>query len=75
MKPTTEQIERMVVEITLDIPREDSVLPMDDPEMVRVWDDIARDIAKLRKDGMIVDTVAEVPAVVVVPEGWAESQA
>lgn len=75
MRPTTEQMERMVVEITLDIPREDSVLPMDDPEMVKVWDDIARDIANLRKAGMIVDTAAEVPAVVVVPEGWAESQA
>lgn len=74
MTPTTEQLERMVVEITLNIPRTESLLPMDDPDMVKAWDRLTREIAALRADGKVVDIAYETPSVVVVPQGWAEAQ-
>lgn len=72
--PTTEQLERMVVEVTLGFTKQDSLLPMDDPDMIAAWDRLVREIAALREQGLVVDTAPEIPEVVVVPDGWAETQ-
>lgn len=73
MKPTTEELERMVVEVSLGIPREESLVWRDDPDMNRTWDTLVDEIAALTDAGMTVDVAPEIPNVITVPEGWREA--
>lgn len=63
MAATSEQLERMVTEITLGIDKRDSLIPMT-PSISETWDQLEREIREIRAQGLIVDNPAEVPAVV-----------
>lgn len=64
----------MIVEIGLNIPVEESVLPMDDPEMMQARVKLTAQMADMERRGIMVDVPAEFPDVIVVPEGWAQQQ-
>jgi len=74
MKPTSSQLERMIVEIGLNIPIERSLLPMDDPDMIEARTRLAAQMADMERRGIMVDIPAEIPDVIIVPEGWAQQQ-
>lgn len=63
----------MVVEVSLGIPREESLVWRDDPDMNRTWDTLVDEIAALTDAGMTVDVAPEIPNVITVPEGWREA--
>ena len=60
---TSEQLERMVTEITLGFDKRDSVIPMT-PLIAAEWDQLEREIREIRAQGFVVGNANEIPAVV-----------
>ncbi len=58
-----DQIERMVVEITLGMSKGESLIQMT-TDASEMWDQLEAEIRELKAKGMIVDTAPEIPAVV-----------
>lgn len=65
---TSEQITRIYVEILQGTPQKESLVPIT-PESVRIWNQIAAEVAQMRQDGKGFDIPAEIPEVEPVPNG------
>ena len=62
---TDEEMNRMIQEITMQIPREQSTVPMN-PEAIEMWDRLTEQIARIIADGLEVEIPYEVPDVDIV---------
>jgi acyl-CoA reductase-like NAD-dependent aldehyde dehydrogenase len=63
---TAKEVERMTVEITLGVPKEESSIVMT-VALSELWDRIAAQVADIRARGRIVDAPFESPDVDLVP--------
>lgn len=74
MEPTSSQMERMIVEIGLNIAPEDSLLPMNDPDFVAMRAELKASMDDLKAQGIMFEVPMEWDVLSVDPD-WAMKQA